>query len=75
LEATHLVLDDENARKIGGKMKQLRLIGTVGILARLERQGFAKDTRDLVEKLRRDLGFRIADRLVEDAIEKATFLI
>jgi predicted nucleic acid-binding protein len=71
LEATHLVIDEQRARKIGRGMG-FQLTGTVGIIARLQKQGLAGDTHRLVAKLRRELNCRITHEVVELAIEKAS---
>jgi len=72
LEATHLVIDEKRARKVGEAIANLRLVGTASILARLEREGLSGSTYSLVQKLRRDLRCRITDQLVERAIVEAS---
>lgn len=71
-EAAYLLIDDKRARKVGERVANFRLVGTVSILARLEREGFSSSTRGLVQKLRRDLKYRITDRVVEMALEEAS---
>jgi predicted nucleic acid-binding protein len=50
----------------------LKAVGTVRLLARLNRQGDAEETKVLVRKLRRDLRFRISERVVQEAIGMAS---
>jgi predicted nucleic acid-binding protein len=49
-----------------------KTVGTLGILARLHRDGRAPRLGLVVEKLRRDLHFRVSDDLVREASEKAS---
>jgi predicted nucleic acid-binding protein len=62
--------DERRARSIA-KAKGLKPVGTVAILARLQLEGFAEGTRELVAKLRRDLDFRVTNSIVEECIAKA----
>ena len=66
-EAGFFVADEIRARTIAER-RGLRLIGTVGLLARLSREKLAEDTHALVQKLRRDLKFRVTDAVVSRAI-------
>ncbi len=50
----------------------LKAVGTLGLLARLDLEGYAGDTRVLVRKLRKELHFRVTDDLVEEAIANAS---
>jgi uncharacterized protein len=69
--AMFFVGDEKRAREIAEKMG-LTAVGTVRILARLNQDGLAAEPKSLVRKLRRDLRFRISDRVVEEAIAIAT---
>jgi len=68
--ARFFVADETRARRIA-ELQGLIPIGTVGILARLSLERIADDTRLLVRKLRRELNFRVTDRVVEQAIADA----
>jgi len=69
--AQFFIADEERAREIG-RNKGLRPVGTVRLLARLSLEGQASEPKALVRKLRRDLSFRISDRVVEEAIALAS---
>lgn len=60
----------KSVREIGAA-QGLKMVGTARILARLNQDGQAADTAELVKKLRRDLNFRITPQLVEKAIAMA----
>lgn len=68
--AGYFIGDEKRARTIGANMNR-QPIGTVRLLARLHRDGFALETRAMVQKLRKDLRFRISDDIVEQAIHDA----
>ena len=68
--AVYFIGDDKRAREIGERLG-LKCVGTVRLLARLDREGRAHNARDLVRKLRRDLRFRVSDDVVEKAIALA----
>ncbi len=68
--ATYFIGDEKRAREIGAA-QGLKMVGTARILARLNQDGQAADTAELVKKLRRDLNFRITPQLVEKAIAMA----
>lgn len=65
--ASYFIGDERRAREIG-HAQGLMLVGTVRILARLNLQGQAEETRSLVKKLRRDLKFRVTEEIVAQAI-------
>ena len=65
-EAYFFIADEIRAREIGGRLG-LVLIGTVGLLARLCRDGYAEDIHRLVRRLR-TRGFFVTDAVVEQAI-------
>ncbi len=69
--ASRFIGDEKRAREIGRNMG-ITPAGTVGILAKLYRAGLADDPRKLVHKLRRDLGYRVADNVVEEAIRRSS---
>jgi predicted nucleic acid-binding protein len=62
--------DEKRARGIGEK-KGSKPVGTVRLLARLHLEGRAAEPTALVRKLRRELGFRVSDAVVNEAIAKA----
>jgi uncharacterized protein len=65
--AMFFIGDEKREREIAEKMG-LTPVGTVRILARLNQDGLAAEPKSLVRKLRRDLRFRVSDRVVEEAI-------
>ncbi len=68
--AMFFIGDEKRAREIGENLG-LRCVGTVRLLARLNREGRAAEPRALVRKLRRDLRFRVSEEVLERAIEMA----
>jgi predicted nucleic acid-binding protein len=68
--AEFVLVDERRAREIGVR-QGLTPCGTVRLLARLRQDGHAADTWVLVRRLRRELGFRVRDDVVENAIESA----
>ncbi len=62
--------DEKPAREMGERMG-IRPVGTARILARLHAEGLASDPHHLVNKLRKDLGCRITDAVVSQAVAKA----
>ena len=69
-DAAYFIGDEKRARETASNMGR-KVIGTVRILARLNREGRLPDARVLVRKLRRDLNFRVSDQILEQAIAKA----
>jgi uncharacterized protein len=69
--ALFFIGDEKPARQMAERLG-LTPVGTVRILARLNLDGFAPEPRSLVRKLRRDRGFRVSERVVEEAIAAAT---
>ncbi len=49
----------------------LILVGTVRVLARLSLEGFAHETKVLVNKLRKDLKFRVSEEMIAAAVAEA----
>jgi predicted nucleic acid-binding protein len=68
--ADFFIADEKRARTIGTR-QGLTPIGTVRVLARLSLEGHAPDARTLVRRLRRDLGFRIDEETLSQAIAAA----
>ncbi len=66
----YFIGDEKRARE---KCRDLRLkvVGTIRLLARLNRDGLAEEPMPLIRKLRRDLGFRVSDEVVREAIARA----
>lgn len=71
LGAPVFIGDEKLARRIGERMG-INPIGTARILARMYIEALADEPRRLIRKLRTDLQYRIAERLIEEAIEKAS---
>lgn len=68
--AAFFIGDDKRAREIA-EAQGLKSIGTVGILARLELEGRAGNTKLLVKKLRAQFNFRVSNEIVAQAIAMA----
>jgi predicted nucleic acid-binding protein len=68
--APFFVGDEKRARDIARNLGQ-KPVGTLAILARLELDGRAPQITQMVGKLRKDLQFRVSDRIVRQAIEAA----
>jgi predicted nucleic acid-binding protein len=66
----YLIVDERRAREKCA-MVGMKAVGTVRLLARLNRQGDAEEPKVLVRKLCRDLGFRVSGDVVEKAIGMA----
>jgi predicted nucleic acid-binding protein len=69
--AEFFIGDEKRAREVAKNMKQ-KTVGTLGILARLYRDGQISDLDLMVEKLRRDLRYRVSNELVLEAVSKAS---
>lgn len=69
-QARYFIGDDKRARDTSVGYG-LTPVGTVRVLARLHLEGQAEDPAVLVRKLRRDLDFRIAQEVLDDAIALA----
>jgi hypothetical protein len=68
--ALFFVGDEKRAREVAQAMGR-KPVGTLRLLARLNLQGQASDLRTLVDKLRRDVGFRVSKEIVAQAIAMA----
>jgi predicted nucleic acid-binding protein len=71
-EATLFFIGDEKRARDKCQTLGLLAVETVRLLARLNRQGDAEETKALVRKLRRDLQFRVSEQVVEEAIRMAS---
>jgi predicted nucleic acid-binding protein len=69
-QAAYFIGDEKRARTIATNMGRTA-VGTLRLLARLNLEGRAPELPDLVRVLRRDLDFRIADEIVQRAIDLA----
>jgi predicted nucleic acid-binding protein len=69
--AHYFIGDEKRARQIGEALG-LKPVGTVRILARLNLESRAAETNSLVQKLKKDLRFRVSNQVVEQAIAIAT---
>jgi predicted nucleic acid-binding protein len=70
-QALYFIGDEKRARTIAERMGR-RPIGTLRLLARLALEGRAAELPNLVQVLRRDLGFRASDEIVKQAVDLAT---
>jgi predicted nucleic acid-binding protein len=70
-QARFFIGDDRRAREIAEKMGRTP-VGTLRLLARLNLEGRALEVGILVQKLRRDLAFRVSDDVVRQAIDIAS---
>jgi predicted nucleic acid-binding protein len=73
-QALFFIGDERRARAVAERMGQ-RPVGTLRLLSRLSLEGRAPELAGLVEKLRRDLDFRISEEIVEQAISLASLPI
>jgi uncharacterized protein len=69
--AEFFIGDERRAREVAKSMDK-KAVGTLGILARLHRVGLAPELGVIVDKLRRDLRYRVSDELVQKAVENAS---
>jgi len=69
-QALFFIGDERRARAIATSMGRTAL-GTLRLLARLNLEGRAPELSGLVKILRRDLGFRASDEIVNQAIDLA----
>jgi predicted nucleic acid-binding protein len=69
-QALYFIGDERRARMIAALRGQ-KTVGTLRLLARLNLEGRAPELRGLVTVLRRDLGFRGSDEIVQQAIDRA----
>lgn len=63
--------DDLDARTVAERMS-IQPIGVARLLFRLNADGDADDPRRLIQKLRRDLDFRISNLVIQEASAKAS---
>ena len=69
-QALYFIGDERRARTIAARMGR-KAVGTLRLLARLNLEGRAPALTDVVRVLRRDLGFRASDEIVQQAIDLA----
>ena len=69
-QARFFIGDDKRAREIAENMGR-KPVGTLRLLARLNLEGRAQEVGILVQKLRRDLAFRVSDDIIRQAIDIA----
>jgi len=69
--AAFFIGDEKRARQVARNIGP-KAIGTLGILARLHLDGRAPELELTVEKLRRDLHFRVSHELIKEAVERAS---
>jgi predicted nucleic acid-binding protein len=68
--ALYFIGDERRARQTA-ELLPIRPVGTLRLLARLHLEGRADELPQLVQRLQRDLGFRVGQELVQQAIELA----
>lgn len=71
LPANIFIGDEKEARNIAANMS-ITPVGTARIIARMHLENYASEPRGLIKKLRKDVNFHIADRVVEEAIRLAS---
>jgi predicted nucleic acid-binding protein len=69
--ARFFIGDDLDARTVAERMS-IQPVGVARLLFRLSVEGDANDPRHLIQKLRRDLGFRISNLVIQEAAAKAS---
>jgi uncharacterized protein len=69
--AAYFIGDEKRARTVAENMER-KAVRTLGIIARLHREGRAPELNQMVGKLRRDLRFRVSDELIKEAVERAS---
>jgi uncharacterized protein len=69
--APYFIGDERRARAVAELMGR-KAVGTLRLLARLNLEGRARKLPALVQILRRDLGFRVSDEIVQQAIDLAS---
>ena len=68
--ATFFIGDESSARKVAENLG-LHCVGTVRLIARLNREGRCGEPHALVGKLRQDRAFRVSEQVLEQAIAMA----
>ncbi len=69
--ARFFVGDEKKARDFSER-QGLRPVGAVNLLARLHLQGQAGELTVLIRKLRIEIGFRVSDNIVDEAVRRAS---
>ena len=69
-KAAYFLGDERRAREVG-ELMGIQPVGTARLLARLHLDGLAGEPRLLVNKLRKDLGCRIAEEVIDEAITRS----
>jgi predicted nucleic acid-binding protein len=64
-----LLLDEKSARSVAVRL-QYPVLGTIGLLIWGKRMGFFPSLTNELTLLRREGGFRLSDRVFEDALDK-----
>lgn len=70
-DASFFIGDEKKARDISER-QGLKPVGVAGLLARLHLEGRAPDLAVMVRKLRVEIGFRIADKIIHEAMRRAS---
>jgi predicted nucleic acid-binding protein len=69
--ARFFIGDDLDARTVAARMS-IQPVGVARLLFRMNVEGDADDPRRLIQKLRRDLDFRISNLVIQEASAKAS---
>ncbi len=68
--ADRVILDEKKARRIASNMS-IQPVGVARLLFRLQRDGQIEDARKLINRLKKELKFRISDDVIKEASLKA----
>jgi len=68
--ADRVILDEKKARRVASNMS-IQPVGVARLLFRLQLDGHIEDARKLINKLRRELKFRISEDVIKEASLKA----
>ncbi len=70
IRADRVILDEKKARSVASNMS-IQPVGVARILFRLQRDGQIEDARKLINRLKRELKFRISEDVIKEASLKA----
>lgn len=64
------ILIDERKGRLMAQRHSLNVKGILGLLVDFKRMGFIPDVKPLIEKLKRDIDFRIGEEILNQALEE-----
>jgi uncharacterized protein len=64
-----LLLIDEIDGRAAAATAGIPFVGVLGVLARAKREGFVNEVRPVIDRLRGELRFRIAEKLYKEFLE------